>query len=263
VDGRPGQVNEASPTVSTIATPGAPGQVAAVDGSVAIATAPRQRWRLVLARASSPDAVSGRELTEAWDGAVESTGLPLHRGAGRPKARVQFGAPVPGTIALEHELADVVLAALVPRWQMREALEPVVLDGWRLIDLYDVWPGEPPLAGQIAAADYRIEIGGVPASELAAAAARLLGVRSLPRDKQKGTETVRYDLRPLVADVAVVGDGAPVVVRVRTRFDPALGTGRPEEVVAALGDVIGGPLEIRSTVRERLLTHADLDTPAG
>jgi len=262
VDGRPGQVSEASATVSTLAAPGAPGQVVAVDGSVAIATAPRQRWRLVLARASSPDAVSGRELTEAWDGAVESTGLPLHRGAGRPKARVQFGAPVPGTIALEHELADVVLAALVPRWQMREALEPVVLDGWRLIDLYDVWPGEPPLAGQIAAADYRIEIDGAAAPELAAAAARLLGVRSLPRDKLKGTETVRYDLRPLVADVAVVGDGAPVVVRIRTRFDPALGTGRPEEVVAALGDVMGHALEVRSTVRERLVTHGDLDAPA-
>jgi hypothetical protein len=54
-----------------------------------------------------------------------------------------------------------------------------------------------------------------------------------------------------------------VVVRVRTRFDPALGTGRPEEVVAALGDVLGHPLEVRSTVRERLLTHADLDAPAG
>jgi len=246
-----------------MATPGAPGQAAAVDGPRAIAAAPRQRWRLVLARAASPDAASGRELTEAWDGAVESTGLPLHRGAGRPKPRVQFGAPVPGTIALDHELADVVLAELVPRWQMREALEPVVLDGWRLIDLYDVWPGEQPLAGQIAAADYRIEIDGVAAPELGAATARLLGVRSLPRDRLKGTETVRYDLRPLVADVAVVGEGAPLVVRIRTRFDPALGTGRPEEVVAALGDVLGRPLEIRSTVRERLLTHDDLDAAAG
>jgi len=66
-----------------------------------------------------------------------------------------------------------------------------------------------------------------------------------------------------VADVAVVGDGAPLVVRIRTRFDPALGTGRPEEVVAALGDVLGRPLEIRSTVRERLLTHDDLDAAAG
>jgi hypothetical protein len=238
-----------------------PGPAVAVDGSAATASAPRQRWRLVLARAASPDAASGRELAEAWDGAVEAAGLPLHRGAGRPKPRVQFGAPVPGAIGLEHELADVVLAELVPRWRMREALEPAVLDGWRLIDLYDVWPGEPPLAGQIAAADYRIEIDGVGATDLAAAAARLLAVRSLPRDRLRGTETVRYDLRPLLADMTVA-DGPPAVVRARTRFDPALGTGRPEEVVAALGDAMGHPLEIRSIVRERLLTHGDLDSTA-
>jgi hypothetical protein len=186
--------------------------------------------------------------------------LPLYRGAGRPKARVQFGAPIPAAIALEHELADVVLVELVPRWRMREALESAILGGWRLVDLYDVWPGEPPLAGQIAAADYRIEIDGVDATDLATAAARLLAVRSLPRDRLKGSETVRYDLRPLLADLEVADDGPPTLVHARTRFDPALGTGRPEEVVAALGDAAGHPLEIRSIVRERLLTHGDLDS---
>ena len=233
----------------------------AANGSALTPSVPQQRWRLVLARVSHPDAPAGRELADAWDRALDGTGLPLYRGAGRPKARVQFGAPVPAAIGLEHELADVLLTELVPRWRVREALEPAVLDGWRLLDLYDIWTGEPPLAGQIAAADYRIEVDGVDAGELRVAAGRLLAVRSLPRDRMKGAETVRYDLRPLLADVMVVGDGRPAVVRARTRFDPALGTGRPEEVVAALGDVTGHPLEIRSMVRERLLTHGDLEPP--
>ena len=53
--------------------------------------------------------------------------------------------------------------------------------------------------------------------------------------------------------------GPPVVVRTRTRFDPELGTGRPEEVVGALGDRLDRALEIAAIVREQLLLAADAD----
>jgi len=176
---------------------------------------------------------------------------------------IQFGAPVPASMALERELADVVLAELVPRWSAREAFESVAPVGWRILDLYDVWPGEPALAGQVAAADYRIEIDGAGAGDVRVAASRLLALRSLPRVRPKGGETVRYDLRPLLADVAVIADGPPVMLRVRTRFDPALGTGRPEEVVAALGAASREAVAMTSIVRERILTHAELDDADG
>ena len=57
--------------------------------------------------------------------------------------------------------------------------------------------------------------------------------------------------------------GPPVVLRARTRFDPVLGTGRPEEVVAALGDAVGAPLVVASIVRERLILADELDPDAG
>jgi hypothetical protein len=44
---------------------------------------------------------------------------------------------------------------------------------------------------------------------------------------------------------------------VRTRIHPELGTGRPEEVVAALGDRLGRALEARTVVRERLILAED------
>ena len=66
-----------------------------------------------------------------------------------------------------------------------------------------------------------------------------------------------YDLRPLLADLAVADPGPPVVVRVRTRFDPVLGNGRPEEVVAALGEAAGATVAVHSIVRERLLMRGD------
>jgi hypothetical protein len=40
--------------------------------------------------------------------------------------------------------------------------------GWRLVDVHDVWLGSPALAGQVVAADYRIEVAGADADALAA-----------------------------------------------------------------------------------------------
>ena len=201
---------------------------------------------------------AGRELSDAWDTAIEATGLPVHRPAGKVRAHVAFGAPVPAAIALERELADIVLTELVPRWLVREALMRVVPAGWRLLDVHDVWLGEPPLAGQVAAADYRIELDGADATTIDAAAAAILDAATLVRERAKGGEMVRYDLRPLVIDIAVTSAGPPPVVRARTRFHAALGTGRPEEVVAALGDAAGCSLEIGAIVRERLILAGEL-----
>ena len=81
----------------------------------------------------------------------------------------------------------------------------------------------------------------------------MLAARHLPRERQKGTSTVAYDLRPLVVDIEIIATGPPAVVRTRTRFHPELGTGRPAEVVASLADAAGAPLAIVSVVRERLI----------
>lgn len=223
-----------------------------------VPAAARQRWRLVLARAADASGLAGRELTDAWEAALEGSGLPLHRPGGRPRGRVAFGAPLPAGMAAERELADVVLTELLPAWRVRDDMTACLPDGWRLIDLHDVWLGRPPLAGQVVAADYRIELPGVDVSVVAAAAASMLRANELPRERQKGTGLVRYDLRPLVADVAVTAGDGTTVVRARTRFDPVRGTGRPEEVVAALVDQAGTPLLVGSIVRERLILADEL-----
>ncbi len=213
----------------------------------------RQRWRLVLARTAGAPELSSRELVDVWEAALEASALPLFRPVGRVRGRIAFGAPVPATLAVERELADIVLTEFVPTWQVREGLVGRLPDGWRVVDLYDVWLGSPALAGQVAAADYRVAVTGADVPALRAAAAGLLAAIELPRERPKGGSTVRYDLRPLLADIGVVEPGPPVVLRTRTRFDPALGTGRPEEVVAALGDAVGAPLAVSTIVRERLI----------
>ena len=239
---------------------GAPGS--GTEPALALPPPARQRWRLVLARAAGTTTATGRELAEAFDEAVDASGLPIYRPAGRSRARVAFGAPVPASMALEHELADLSLTELVPRWRVRETLARVIPRDWRLVDLHDVWLGEPPLPGQVAAADYRISLEGADAGAVEAAAHQLLAANALERDRTRGNETIRYDLRPLLVDVTVADPGPPVAIRTRTRFHPALGTGRPEEVVAALADAAGRAIDIGAIVRERLILAEEIDGPA-
>ena len=214
---------------------------------------------MVVARAPDAPAQPQRDLAEAWVAAIGAAGLPVAWTEGaRPRPRIAFGAPLPVGMAAEAELIDVVTTERWPAWQVRAALEVHVPPGWRVVAVEDVWLAGPPLAGRVAAADHRLVLAGhPPIDRLRAAAADLLAASQVPRLRAKGDGTVEYDLRPLLIDITV-DDVSPVVVQARTRIHPELGSGRPEEVLAALAERLGEPLEASSIVRERLVLIDDL-----
>ena len=79
----------------------------------------------------------------------------------RPRPRISFGAPLPVGMAADGELLDVVLhRALAGCGASARRSRAGVPAGWRLVDLQDVWLAGPPLAGRVAAADYRIVLAG-------------------------------------------------------------------------------------------------------
>jgi radical SAM-linked protein len=214
----------------------------------------------VVGRGADRPSSTQREVAEAWSTAIESTDLPLARANGsQGRPRISFGAPLPAGMAAEAELIDVVLTERWPTWRVRESVVDAMPSGWRLVDLYDVWLGGPPLAGQVVAADYRISLAGlVDGGSLARAAGELLDAQEIPRERAKGAGVVRYDLRPLLIDLRA-DVGPPPTVLVRTRFHHELGSGRPEPEIDALGDRLGSGLEVASIVRERLVLKGDLD----
>lgn len=215
---------------------------------------PRQRWRLILARSADAPELPGRELADAWEQAIGASGLPLHRAAGQARARVAWGAPLPIRMAAEAELAEIVLSDVVPVWHVRDALASSLPAGWTLVDLYDVWLGSPALAGRITGAVYRVVLeGDADAAMVAAAASSLLEARQLTRTRLKGGAPVTFDLRPMLAGLWIDRPGPPIVLRVQTRIHPERGSGRPEEVVAALADRLDRPVTPASIVRERLI----------
>jgi hypothetical protein len=225
-----------------------------------------QRWRLVLRRQAVPAEQTQREQLAEWETLLVASGLPVAGlDAPRAKARLVFAAPLSSGISGEAELIDLWLVERLPRWRVREALAAGLPAGHALVDLYNVWLGEPPLPGRVVASVYRAHVSPpVEPSRVAAAAEALLAADTLPRVRRKGEASVSYDLRPFLASIEITPEPeGTVMLRMTLRHDPARGVGRPDETLAALGELLGGaPLQPQVLVRERLvLTELPLPVP--
>jgi hypothetical protein len=223
------------------------------------AAEPRQRWRITFTREAVSSERVGRVALDEWQRALTASRLPTLETAGR--ARLAIAAPLPAAARGERELAELWLVDRRAAWQVREALDPVLPAGHGLVDTEDVWLGAPAIVAQVTAADWRIELARSgtdrDSERLRAAVDEMNDARAIPRVRLKGTTEKRYDLRPLLSGIRFErgpdgAEGGPIV-RARTRFHPELGAGRPDEVVAALAEASGLPLEVRTLTRTRLL----------
>lgn len=237
-----------------------------VDRSGGPANEARQRWRVVFARDAAARFLAHLDAVTQWERALRRAGVPVALTQGNtPRPKLAFAAPLPLGMLGERELADIVLTQRLTLPVLRARLEGQLPAGYRLVDLFDVWLGEPAVASRLAAADYRVGLRGADATELAGAVEALLGAASLERARPKGEgRSVAYDLRPLLLELNVaqapdpVASGAPVIARMRLRHAQDGGAGRPEEVVLALGEALGRELELDVVVRERLLAVDEL-----
>ncbi len=193
----------------------------------------------------------------AWDDALRASGLPvagLDGANGRPRFAV--AAPLAPAMPGEAELADVWLVERRARWVVRAALEGSLPAGSTLVDVYDVWLGEPALPGQVVASAYRARIDGaaIDAPAIEAAAAGIMASDEVRRERQRGDRAVAYDLRPFIETVAVdPGPDGAIDVGMVLRHDPEKGVGRPDEVLAELSDRSGVSLAAATVVRTRLI----------
>jgi radical SAM-linked protein len=211
----------------------------------------QQRWRLVFARDEEARYLAHLDAVTQWERAFRRGAIPVATTGGfnaRPK--LVFAAPLQLGMLAEHELADLYLAERLTAPALRARLTAGMPAGYRVMDLHDVWMGAPALAPQLVASDYRMTLFGVERADLASAAARLISAERLPRERRRETKTVAYDLRPLIIDLRVrdtdasipAPDGVPAgapVLWMRLRHSQERGSGRADEVVAALADELG------------------------
>lgn len=194
---------------------------------------------------------------------LSSSGLPV-AGEGIGKSRVAPAAPLPLGVAGEREVVDLYLAERQPASAVRAAVTAVLPAGASLVDLHDVWLGAPSAPAAVVAADYRVLLAGPPRWAVEGAVQALLSAATLPRERRREKKTSAYDLRPLILRLEVrASDGSGVTLAMRLRHAPDA-VGRPEEVVAALGEPpasLGEAPTVRSTVRERIVMADDPDAP--
>lgn len=237
-----------------------------VDRSGGPSSEARQRWRVVFARDAEARFLAHLEAVTQWERALRRAGVPVTLSGGNaPRPKLAFAAPLPLGMLGERELVDIVLAERLTLPTLRSRLEGQLPAGYRLVDLFDVWLGEPAAASRLAAADYRVAVRGASAAELAGAAEALLAADSLGRARPRGEgRSVAYDLRPLLLELNMAdapgpeASGAPASVRMRLRHAQEGVAGRPEEVVLALGEALDRVLELDVIVRERLLVADEL-----
>ena len=226
-----------------------------------------QRWRLILARTVDAPDLGSRDLLAAWAAALEEAGL--RDPAAAESVRLVPGAPISTGLTGDAELADLYLPERRTAADVRARMEAHLPAGYRRVDLHDGWPGEAPLPGLVVAGDYRVEVGvaataatePVVAPDRAAlreAVAAFLAAGRIERTRSRPERVGAANLRPLVADIRVVSDGE---LWMRLRFDPAQGTGRPDEVVTALGVLAGQAWVAVRRHRERLWLKGDEPSP--
>jgi radical SAM-linked protein len=211
-----------------------------------------QRWRIVFARDEEARYLAHLDAVTQWERAFRRGAIPIATTGGfsaRPK--LVFAAPLQLGMLAEHELVDLFLAERLTAPALRRRLSGGMPAGYRVIDLHDVWMGAPALAPQLVAADYRMTLFGAERKDLESAAVRLMYREELTRERRRESKTVTYDLRPLIIDLrvrdtdpaALAAAGVPDGVSTRAaelwmrlRHSQERGSGRADEVVAALAD---------------------------
>lgn len=209
-----------------------------------------QRWRIVFARDDEARFLSHLDAVRLWERAFRRGGIPVATSEGfSPRPKLIFAAPLQLGMLAEYELADLYLSDRLTAPGLRDRLAAGMPRGYRVVDLYDVWVGAAAIAPQLAAADYRMTLLNVERAALEAAIGRLMAAERLPRLRRRESRSIAYDLRPLLmtlevrppdpaaalADTTIAATG----IWMRLRHTQDAGSGRADEVVAALADELG------------------------
>ena len=177
------------------------------------------------------------DMHRAWERAIRRAGLPLAYSQGfNPQARLQFAAALPVGFTGEREVADVFLNEELTSADFVARLSAALPPGVRPLTAEPVGRELPSLQSQVNGARYRVEVeteeNGVSFCD------DLMGFLERPdawRERRKGKDVSRYDLRPLVQELRYTGavpygHGFDVTMRA----EPGA-TGRPDELLAELG----------------------------
>jgi radical SAM-linked protein len=196
-----------------------------------------QRLRLRFSRGEELKYVSHLDLMRLWERVLRRAEIPMAYSEGfSPHPRISLAAPLPLGVTSEAELMDVVVKkAISPHFFMQNT-KPQLPRGVEVFEIQQVPLTAPSLQSQAQFIDYRVSgSSDTTEEEILDAITATLQAEKLPWHHMRDTGPRHYDLRPLIEDLWLESWQDHVfTLGMRLRCD-AQGTGRPEQVTAALG----------------------------
>ena len=172
------------------------------------------------------------DLHRTWERTFRRAGLPLAYSQGyNPHPRLNLACALPLGFTSQGEVLDAWLESQVTIPEIQTSLDRAAVPGVHILAIEEVAERAAVLQTEVEAAEYVITFME-PILDLEERCQALLEAKSLPRQRRgKG-----YDLRPLILALQTVPSDPHGPQRLSVRLAArASATGRPEEVIDALG----------------------------
>jgi radical SAM-linked protein len=196
-----------------------------------------QRLRIKFSRGPEIKFISHLDIVRLWQRAFNRAGIQIAYSTGfSPHPRIALAAPLPLGVTSEAELMDIIVIRGVAPHFFVSAVNQELPPGMSVDKVYPMAYELPSLQSLISKAEYRVELETASGPEdIQGALQKMLALETLPWQHMRDTGPHQYDLRALIDDLWVISWEPPKgVLGMRLKCDNA-GSGRPEQVTAALG----------------------------
>ena len=195
----------------------------------------KQRYRVYFSKTEEMRFTGHLDLILTWERTFRRAGLPLAYSEGfSPRPVLNMAAPLPLGFTSTGEIGDFWLSDIISLDQFQSDLEKSLPPGLLLREIREIDDiFGPKLPSLVLAASYSITLNEIH-PELAADINGLINSQNLIRER-KGKS---YDLRPLIKSLEPDQSNPNIVQMTLSNLPGA--TGRPDEVLAALGIPILG-----------------------
>lgn len=196
-----------------------------------------QRLRLRFGRGEEVKFISHLDVLRFWERAFRRVKIPLTYSQGfTPHPRISVAAPLAVGVTSEAELMDAWLNCWMPPQSFVMLAKSQLPSGFEIFDVWEVGLRIPSLQSCLAFSEYRVEVeSNKTEQEVKGSIHFLLQSKELAWHHTRGDKVKLYDLRALIDDLWLVDyNDSLCVLGMRLRCD-AGGSGRPEQVTAALG----------------------------
>ena len=198
---------------------------------------PKQRLRVVFGLSGAMRYASVLDHGRTWERMLGRAGIPIAYTHGfNPHPRIQFAGGFPVGYSSACERVDLFLNEEAVPDQFLRQVAPHCPVGLTLSDCWPVPLKAQSLQASMLAATYIVRLAtSMPAERLRDNINELLAQEHIAATRRKKGRDVSFDLRPLVLDIVPLpSDGKLTCIEMRLKCG-AGGSGRPEQVVQALG----------------------------